>query len=103
MEKDGATFTQRKHANLPPSIRPEGMAMAKSITRVLNDAFVHQLHDAFLKVFPDSDIRTEYQFLSMAHVTTRADGKPFNKTQHAWIAAFESGYFAAMDAARGRK
>ena len=73
--------------------------MGKSIARVMNDAFTDRLHENFLKVFPDSDIRTAYQFVSGSTVTTRIDGKPFNKTQHAWIAAFESGYFAAIDAA----
>jgi hypothetical protein len=77
--------------------------MSERVWRRLNDAFADRLRDAMDNEF-GIEVETTFDLLgSMQHVTFRTDGKDFEPKERAFMAAFETGYLAAMALAKGER
>jgi hypothetical protein len=75
---------------------PRARAAEKIVTR-LNAVYSDQLKAAVKDKF-QIDIRIDYNLSAAALTSSRTDGKAFTAAQKEWMAAFEEGYIAAMDA-----
>jgi hypothetical protein len=73
----------------------------EKLIRAVNDAFAEELRQAVTKKFQGLRVTTTLNLFAMALSTTRVDGKQFTEEQAAFIAAFEDGYVAALNKARG--
>lgn len=72
----------------------------KQLATKLNEHFREAIKTAMWVKF-DLDTENDYNIISMRLVTTRADGKPFTKTQYEWLGAFSEGYAEAMGFVEG--
>ena len=66
------------------------------IPNALQNAFTEELGMRFQEVFGLALV-TRINIVSMRLVSTRADGAPFTRKQHAWVAGFSAGYAGATD------
>lgn len=73
------------------------MSTNTSKLRKAINAALREIVDREFKARFDCAIETDYNFLNMAVVSVRVDGKKFTKMQNEWLRGFSDGYAHAMD------